>query len=199
MKQVQDHYFKRAKKEKYPARSVYKLQEIDKKYKIIKQGHTILDIGCAPGSWSQYILEKIGKGRVLGIDIANSVQISDSRFHFLKRDIFELRKGDFEKYRNRFDLITSDAAPSTTGNKFVDSQASLAIVKRVFQLANDILKPHGSIIAKIFQGEDVNTFINSEKKFFLKILFFKPKSSRKESRELFIIAFDRREQSDKEY
>lgn len=199
MKQIQDHYFKRAKKEKYPARSVYKLKEIDEKYKIIKQGHTILDIGCAPGSWSQYMLEKIGKGSVLGIDIANSVQLSDPRFHFLKRDIFDLRKGDIEKYRNGFDLITSDAAPSTTGNKFVDSQASLAIVKRVFQLADDILKPHGSIIAKVFQGEDLNAFINSEKKYFLKILFYKPKSSRKESRELFIIAYDRRVRSDKEY
>jgi 23S rRNA (uridine2552-2'-O)-methyltransferase len=199
MKQVQDQYFKRAKKEKYPARSVYKLQEIDEKYKIIKKGHTILDIGCAPGSWSQYILEKIGNGRLLGIDIATTVQISDPRFHFLKRDIFELRKGDIEKYRSAFDLITSDAAPSTTGNKFVDSQASLAIVKRVFQLADDILKPHGSIIAKIFQGEDVNAFINSEKINFSKILFFKPKSSRKESRELFIIAIDRRARSDKEY
>ncbi len=199
MKQVQDHYFKKAKREKYPARSVYKLQEIDVKYKIIKQGQTILDIGCAPGSWSQYILKKIGKGRVLGIDIINSVQISDPRFHFLKRDIFELQKGDIEKYRNRFDLITSDAAPSTTGNKFADNQVSLAIVKRVFQLADDILKPHGSIIAKVFQGEDLRAFVAAEKKYYAKISLFKPKSSRKESRELFIIALDRRVQSDQEY
>ena len=199
MKKVQDFYFQQAKREKYPARSVYKLKEINEKYKIIKKNFTVLDIGCSPGSWSQYILENIGKGKVVGIDIRDNVHIDDPRFRFLKGDLLEINKSQFIDKTNKFDLITSDAAPNTTGDKFSDSQKSLAIVERVFEIAKDTLKPHGSIVAKIFQGEDLKGFIQRVKKEYARILLFKPQSSRQESRELFIIALDRRVSIDTEH
>ena len=196
MRNIQDYYFKKAKKERYPARSVYKLEEIDTKYRIVRRGFHILDIGCAPGSWSKYLLKKIGYGKITGIDIVNSVKISDKRFTFLQNDILHPDKDFLRNNLHTFDLIISDASPSTTGNPFVDSQSSLAIVKGVFRVAEKILKSHGTVIAKIFQGEDVIMFLKELKKDYEKINVFKPKSSRKESREVFIIAQDRREVSD---
>lgn len=196
MKKIQDYYFKKAKKDHYRARSVYKLEEIDNKYRIVKPGYHILDVGCGPGSWSQYLLKKIGKGEILGIDISNKVKLSDLRFTFMQGDILNIDESFLKNNTYRFDLITSDAAPRTTGNKFVDSQSSLAIVKGVFRVAEGVLKPHGSVIAKIFQGEDVTTLLKELKKSYKKIHVFKPKSSRKESSEVFIIAQDRRESSD---
>jgi len=199
LKKIQNHYFKKAKKEKYSARSVYKLEEINNKYQLIKNGFQVLDIGCAPGSWSQYLLKKIGNGKIVGIDIKKNVQISDKRFTFIHGNIFHIDEKFLNSNQNTFDLITSDAAPNTTGNKFVDSQNSLAIVKKVFQIAQSVLKINGSIIAKVFQGEDLKAFIDGVRKDFLKIVLFKPKSSRKESYELFIIAIKRNENIDTNY
>ncbi|MBA7638958.1 Ribosomal RNA large subunit methyltransferase E [subsurface metagenome] len=199
MKKIQNHYFKKAKKEKYSARSVYKLEEINNKYQLIKNGFQVLDIGCAPGSWSQYLLKKIGNGKIVGIDIKKNVQISDKRFTFIHGNIFHIDEKFLNSNRNTFNLITSDAAPNTTGNKFVDSQNSLAIVKKVFRIAQSVLKINGSIIAKVFQGEDLKAFIDGVRIDFLKIVLFKPKSSRKESNELFIIAIKRNITIDTKY
>jgi len=192
MKKLQDYYFKKAKEDNYFARSVYKLEEIDKRYHIIKKEIKVLDIGCAPGSWSQYILKKIGNGQVLGIDINKNINISDDRFSFMIGDIFKINEETLLKRFKLFDLIVSDAAPKTSGDKFIDSQNSLRIVKRVFELAEKILRIDGSIVAKVFQGEDLKTFLYSVKVDFKKINLFKPKSSRKESKEIFIIAIGRR-------
>lgn len=221
MKKIRDYYFRKAKEEKYPARSVYKLIEIDRKYHVLRKGQTILDVGCAPGSWSMYMLKRVGNGRVIGIDIDSKVNIQDHRFHFINDDILRLNnsvlagelKGEIQsKERSKeqtqepsikvseekpliqpiFDLIVSDAAPKTTGDKFFDSQQSLIIVKRVFEIATDLLKPGASVVAKVFQGEDVSEFIRGLKSHFREVHLFKPKSSRSESKELFIIALKRR-------
>jgi 23S rRNA (uridine2552-2'-O)-methyltransferase len=221
MKKIKDYYYRKAKEEKYPARSVYKLIEIDRKYHILRKGQTILDVGCAPGSWSMYMLKKVGNGRVIGIDIDSKVHIRDPRFHFINDDILRINKtalagelkGEIqskellkeqiqepsnkvseEKTRTQplFDLIVSDAAPKTTGDKFSDSQQSLIIVKRVFEIATNLLKPGASVVAKVFQGEDVSEFIRGLKPHFREVHLFKPKSSRSESKELFIIALQRR-------
>ena len=90
MQKVRDYYFKKAKQDNYPARSVYKLEEIDKKYRFFKKGKKVLDIGCSPGSWSRYIIKKIGNGRVIGIDTSGNIQIQDDRFTFLHADIFKI-------------------------------------------------------------------------------------------------------------
>jgi 23S rRNA (uridine2552-2'-O)-methyltransferase len=192
MRKIKDYYFKKAKQDKYPARSVYKLEEIDNKCRLIKKDIKILDIGCSPGSWSQFMLKKIGSGSILGIDINNSIRIEDTRFTFMPGNIFDIESSRIQKYIQAFDLITSDAAPNTTGDSFIDSQKSLNIVKRVFQIARDTLKPGGSVVAKVFQGEDLKVFVDGLKEDFSRVILFKPKSSRKESREIFLIAITRR-------
>jgi len=190
MRNVVDHYTRKAHAEHYRARSVYKLIEIDEKFGVVKKCMQVLDLGCSPGSWSQYMLKKIGRGRVVGVDTAGHVQVHDNRFRFISADIHTLTVENLNG--QKFDLITSDAMPHTTGNKFVDSQASLNLVRSVFRLAQDALVPGGIVVAKVFQGEDLGKFILEIKKRFERVVLFKPKSSRKESREIFIIAFDRK-------
>ena len=192
MRKVRDHYAKKARKDRYRARSVYKLMEMDRKYQLIRTGMAVLDIGCAPGSWSQYVLEKVGKGHVTGIDLAPSVSLGDSRFSYIHADILNhdtvsILSGEGCK-RPLFDLILSDAAPKTTGSKFSDSQNSLRLVRNVFELSGTFLKNGGAVCAKVFQGEDMKTFVDSLRKGFARVDLFKPKSSRAESRELYIIA-----------
>jgi 23S rRNA (uridine2552-2'-O)-methyltransferase len=193
MQKIRDHYYKKAKQEKYFARSVYKLEEIDKKYRILKKGVKILDIGCSPGSWSQYMLKKVGNGSIVGIDISNNVRIHDNRFTFLQGDIFEIDPVFLKEQYKAFDIIASDAAPKTTGNKFTDAVQSLNIVSRVFSIADNILTPGGTAVAKVFQGEDLKALLEKIKKHYERVSLFKPKSSRRESREIFIIAHNRRQ------
>lgn len=192
MKRVRDHYFKRARLEGYAARSVYKLKEIDEKYRLLKEEFTVLDIGCAPGSWSQYILERIERGRLIGIDLENCLQIEDPRFSFIRGDILDIDPVTLLSEAPSWDLILSDAAPNTTGNKFTDSQKSLALVERVAELASRLLKPGGSFVAKVFQGEDIGSFLNSLKPLYKRIVSYKPRSSRSESKELYIIALGKK-------
>jgi 23S rRNA (uridine2552-2'-O)-methyltransferase len=191
MREIRDHYFKRAKEEHYLARSVYKLMEIDKKWRLLKSGMHVLDVGCAPGSWSQYILKHLGKGRVIGIDLMKTVAVQDERFTYIQADVLSSDIEDLV-YPFRFDLVLSDAAPGTTGSGFADAQASLRLVERVFGLAVEVLNTGGSVVAKIFQGEDVKEFADGLREDYARVSMFKPKSSRKESRELYIIAQKRR-------
>jgi 23S rRNA (uridine2552-2'-O)-methyltransferase len=192
MREIRDHYFKRAKEEHYLARSVYKLMEIDRKYGLLDRGVRVLDIGCAPGSWSQYILQRIGKGEVTGIDLVDRVAIRNERFTYMRADILS-SEAEAALKPFRFDLVVSDAAPKTTGNGFSDAQVSLRLVERVFSLAGVLLKTGGSVAAKVFQGEDVKGFVDGLREEYARVSLFKPKGSRKESRELYIIAQKRRE------
>ncbi len=195
MRKVRDHYSKRAQAEQYRARSVYKLIEIDLKFHLIRRGMRVLDIGCAPGSWSQHVLKQVGDGHITGIDLAPSVNIGDSRFTYMQVDILDPDTvlnvgygGGNETDPSSYDLILSDAAPKTTGNKFSDSQNSLRLVRAVYEISRALLKGGGSVVAKVFQGEDLKAFVDSIRKDFGKVDLFKPKSSRAESRELYIIA-----------
>ena len=197
MKKIFDHYSKKAKEENYAARSVYKLIEIDQKYNIIKRGMKILDIGCSPGSWSQYILKRIGKGKLFGIDISNKItsRISskDKRFTFIKSDIFYLNIDLLKEKTGELDLILSDISPNTTGDKFLDSQISLRMLEQVFKISDALLKPSKNVVAKVFQGEDLEGYIKDYiKSKYERILRFKPKSSRKESKEIYIIAIGKK-------
>jgi 23S rRNA (uridine2552-2'-O)-methyltransferase len=198
MREVRDHYYKQAKAEQYRARSVYKLMEIDRKFHLFKGGFSVLDIGCAPGSWSQYALEHVGNGHITGIDLAHSVEIRDSRFTFIQADILDKNvlshfgcEGGDRGMPPPFDLILSDAAPKTTGNKFTDGQNSLRLVRAVFEISRALLRDGGCVVSKVFQGEDVKDFVDSIRKDFGRVDLFKPKSSRSESRELYIIARNR--------
>jgi 23S rRNA (uridine2552-2'-O)-methyltransferase len=198
MREIRDYYYKKAKAEQYRARSVYKLMEIDRKFHLLRKGFSVLDIGCAPGSWSQYALEHVKNGHITGIDLAHSVDIRDSRFTFIQADILDKNvlahigcKTEDRGTFCSFDLIVSDAAPKTTGNKFTDSQNSLQLVRAVFEIAKSLLRDGGSVVSKVFQGEDVKGFIDSIRQDFGRVDLFKPKSSRVESRELYIIARNR--------
>lgn len=184
-----DKWAKKAKEMGFPARSVFKLMELQERYKIIKQGDIILDLGASPGSWSKYALSLVGKkGKVVGIDLL-PVKLNHPNFFFLQKDVFELKNTDFEKLNiTNFDVILSDMAPKTTGEKFRDHICSVRLVEKALEIAMDYLKEGGNLIAKVFEGEKVPEIKKQIKNHFKSVKFFKPKSCRKESREIFIVA-----------
>lgn len=184
-----DKWAKKAKEKGYPARSVFKLMEIQEKYKIIKKGNTVLDLGASPGSWSKYVLNIIGsKGKVVGIDLLPA-KIKHPNFYFFQKDVFEIKENDFKNLGiEKFDVILSDMAPKTTGDKFRDHVRSIRLVEKALELALNYLKEGGSFIVKIFEGEKLPGLKKQIEKYFKSAKLFKPKSSRKESKEIFIIA-----------
>lgn len=187
-----DHYTRKAQKDKYPARSVYKLQEMQQKFHLIKKGNRVLDLGCAPGSWLLYAVELIGKsGQVTGIDLkALKIPIpSQATVHI--GNILEMDSATFGKGYN---VVMSDMAPSTTGYKDVDAVRSLELCRAALNIAGEFLAPGGSFICKIFQGEGLKEFTDDVAKFFKKHKVFKPQSCRKASREIYIIGIDKKQE-----
>ena len=190
MKQYRDYYFKKAKQENYPARSVYKLQEMDKAHKLLRPGQKVLDLGACPGSWTLYAAEQVGAaGRVLGIDLNMPDTVFPGHVVFLQEDIFS-RSPEFLGHLQSlapFDVVMSDMAPKTTGSKFTDQARSIQLVEEAYGVALEWLKPGGTFIAKVFEGPDVQPFVQSLRGQFVKVTMFKPKSSRSESKEIFIL------------
>lgn len=181
----QDHYFKKAKEENYPARSVYKLQEINKKYRLVKPGDFVLDIGCAPGSWMIYLSEKVGrKGKVIGIDIVDLKIPLKENMKFIKGDVRKFVNGFDEK----FDVIVSDAAPGTSGVHFVDVAKSLELAEASLDIVKKSLKPRGIFICKIFEGDGTSEFLEEIKNLFIFVKSFRPSAVRKYSREFYLVA-----------
>ena len=186
-KQKRDIYVRQSKVDGYRARSAYKLIEIDEKFKIFKGGISIIDIGAAPGSWSQYALKKAKSGRLISIDlkamepIGNSVQICGD---FTEQII----QNEIKKHiNNKVDVVLSDMAVNTTGIKNIDSIQTGELSKEAMIFAKNILKVNGFFISKIFMGGIFNEIVAEGKKFFKVVKVFKPKSSRKDSKESFII------------
>ncbi len=195
MKKVQDYYFKKAKKEKYPARSVYKLEEAQERFRFLKRGDHALDIGCFPGSWSMYASKVLGpQGLVVGVDLQagnRSQQSGRSAVEFVCGDIMEDSTiAAVKKYCTGFEAVLSDMAPQTTGNKWSDQQKSLELSRRAFALALELLAVGGSFYCKVFEGEDFKEFYDSVRPYFGKTKIVKPKSSRKESREVFVLGMN---------
>ncbi len=193
MKKIQDHYFKRAKKEGYPARSVYKLEEVQQKRRFLNKGDLVLDLGCQPGSWSMYAAKVVGPaGLVVGVDLHRGKGIHMSggaKIHVLQGDIMDdAILADIGTVCERFSAVISDMAPHTTGNKWADQQQSLKLCRRALQLAVSFLKNNGVFYCKVFEGDDFKEFINEVKRFFASVKVVKPKSSRSESREVFVLA-----------
>ena len=179
------HLTEKAKKENYPARSVYKLKEIQKKFKLIKNGDRVLDLGASPGSWFLYASELIGnKGKIVGIDLKElNIKKLPKNGEFYILDIFESSIVQDEY----FNVILSDMAPSTTGVKNLDAFKSFELCKEALEIAKKRLKKNGSFVCKIFQGEDFESFIKMVKKLFAKYKIFKPDSCRKNSKEIYLI------------
>ena len=186
-KQRRDTYVRQSKVDGYRARSAYKLIEIDEKFKIFKGGISIIDIGAAPGSWSQYAAKIAKSGRLISIDlkemepIGNTVQIQGD---FTEENIqTEIKK----HIKDKIDVVMSDMAVNTTGIKNIDSIQTGELCKEAMFFAKDLLKDNGFFISKIFMGGSFNEIIDLGKEIFKNVRVFKPKSSRKDSKESFII------------
>ena len=183
-----DHYSIRAKKEGYPARSVYKLEEIDKKFSLISPGSRILDIGSAPGSWTMYCLKKAGKnGLVASVDLKDvEIDKTDDRLVFVQGDFFDEAVQNSLLEKGPFDNVISDAAPSTTGNRTVDAGRSFTLAAGIIGIAEKMLKPGGNLVIKIFQGGDEKELVEMLAGKFATAKIFKPKACRSESFETYI-------------
>ena len=186
-KQRRDIYVRQSKVDGYRARSAYKLIEIDKKFKIFKGGISIIDIGAAPGSWSQYALKASKNSKLISVDlkkmqpIGNSVQIQGD---FTDEKIQEEIK---KNINTKVDVVMSDMAVDTTGIKNVDSIQTGELCKEAMFFAKDLMKDNGYFVSKIFMGSTFNEIVAEGKKYFKEVKVFKPKSSRKDSKESFII------------
>lgn len=187
MKKIQDHYFNKAKKDGYVARSAYKLQEINERHKIIKKNFKVLDLGCYPGSWMQYISKKIGdKGIVVGVDRTQLKMQLLPNTRFVHSDINDLNLNDLS-LDFHYDFICSDMAPNSTGIRDVDLARSLDLCEMVLTIAQNHLKKKGTVLMKAFQGSSFDLLKNQVKDAFHQMKIIKPQSSRNESREIFLL------------
>lgn len=190
---VKDRFFYKAKEEGFAARSVYKLQELDKKGRFIKTGQCIVDLGCAPGSWTQWLSQKVGpKGFVIGFDLT-PVTMKLPNAYFYTADLLETPIKEFlleKEHPCPVDGVVSDMAPKTTGIRDVDQARSLELCQMALQTAEQILKPDGFFVCKIFQGKEFDIYKSQLKKKFSKIDILKPESTRKSSFEIFLLGLN---------
>ena len=192
MKKVKDYYYQKAKKENYSARSVYKLKEINEKKHFIKRGQKILELGAAPGSWSEYVSKILGQeGFVLGIDLKERPKKISDNAPFIRGDVFEIDLSVYKNYTKSYSGIISDMAPNTTGHKNTDHLQSVALCEKSLYLSLQLVKKGGYLLVKIFQGSDFQNFVNRMKKHYGSVSILKPKSSRKESKEIFILGLNK--------
>jgi 23S rRNA (uridine2552-2'-O)-methyltransferase len=190
----QDHYARRAQKENYAARSVYKLAEIQKKHRLINKNDRVLDLGCAPGSWLQFSAQQVGEhGQVVGVDLKPVTIQLPAQVRVITADIDELHQDETHPLGDPFNVVLSDMAPATTGSKHADAVRSFVLCETAFAVAEKWLQPGGHFVCKIFQGEDFKAFCDMVKTRFSRMHIFKPQSSRKGSKEIFIIGLDKKE------
>jgi len=184
-RRVSDYWARKARKEKYPARSVYKLKEVDLKYHLLKPGSRVLDLGSAPGGWLMYASERVGpKGLVVGLDLEPlKVKLRDN-MRFKQADVLEIDPEMLLEY-GPLDLVLSDMAPATTGVKEVDQARSLELARVALTLSRVMLNQEGAFLVKIFEGPQVADFFNDLKREFKIVRRVKPKSSRRISPEIF--------------
>ena len=190
-----DHYYVEAKEQGFLARSVFKLQEIDKKYSLFDRKRNndpfcVLDLGCAPGSWIQYVLPKLGpQDLLIGIDL-NPITIKDDKLTFIQKDINDVTIDELSNIikADGVDLVLSDMAPKTCGIRSIDQERSLELCRLAVTTADRMLKKGGSLVIKIFKSQGVKELSNELKKGYSNVDIFKPNSSRSESLEIFVIA-----------
>ena len=187
---VKDHYYQKAKQENFLARSIYKLEEIDQKYKVLKAGMKVVDFGYYPGSWIQYTSRVIGdNGIVVGIDIqeVNKKLSGIKNVRVYQQSIFDVTDLTQLGVEDQFDVVLSDMAPSTTGIKTVDQARSLDLVESVFGVLPRFLRPGGNFVIKVFDSQGAQDFLKAQKNLFGEFHFLKPKSTRSVSKEFFVI------------
>lgn len=185
-----EHFYKEAKRAGYRARSAFKLNQIQNKFSIIKKGDTVIDLGAAPGGWSQVAKGLVGEqGTIIGIDLSYIEPIEGVTF--LQRDLTE--KTAIEEIRkiignNNVDVVLSDMSPDISGNYSIDHARSIYLCEHSLLLAEQILKPGGNFVCKVFDGEDLNSFVRKVSQNFRMVKQFSPAASRKSSSEIYIIA-----------
>ena len=196
---VQDHYFKKAKEQNFVARSIFKLEEIDQKFKIISPGQNILDLGASPGSWSQYCSKKIGpNGRLLGADlteIPEKLAKTMSNAKFIQADLRDINLEEIFKeygFNEPFDVVLSDMAPKTTGIRFTDQARSYELCEIALNVARKFLRKDGHFVCKLFHSDDFSKLREEIKKDFQRFEAVKPDSTRKISTEIFLVGLKKK-------
>ncbi|HNX76995.1 MAG TPA: RlmE family RNA methyltransferase [Candidatus Rifleibacterium sp.] len=186
---LNDHYLQKSRLDDYRSRAAYKLEEIDQKYKLIKPGQKILDLGAAPGSWTQYALRKVnGKAKIIAIDLLEIAPVEGAII--IKGDIRDAANQAriTELAPHGLDLILSDMAPDTTGVHFADTENSALLVHLALDIVEKLLKPGGCFVAKVFEGAEYQQLLQRARKMFDFAKSFNPKASLTRSREIFLVA-----------
>lgn len=176
---MKDKFTSRAKSEGYKGRAVFKLKSLNGRYKVIKKGSRVLDLGAWPGSWSQYCLELGCK-----VDAVDLVEVKINDINFIKGDVFN---EDIFESLGEYDVVLSDLAPKTIGVRKIDNEASFDLCIRALEISRNVLVKNGNFICKIFQSEFFDSFIKEIKKDFMSVKVIKPEASRKRSKEIYVV------------
>jgi 23S rRNA (uridine2552-2'-O)-methyltransferase len=189
-RQERDPYVQRARREGWRSRAVFKLEEIDRKERLLKPGMVCVDLGAAPGGWSQYVTEKLdGRARIIAVDLLSMDALPNVEFvegDFREDEVFArllAAVGD-----DGADLVMSDMAPNITGTKAVDQPRSMYLAELALDMARRVLKPGGSFVCKLFQGEGFDEFVRDARNSFERVRVIKPEASRSASREVYLVA-----------
>jgi 23S rRNA (uridine2552-2'-O)-methyltransferase len=184
-----DPLTKAAKADGFAARSVFKLEEIHRRFRVIRQARRVVDLGCSPGSWAQFVMQKLpANGKLVGVDI-NPPAVSG--FTFIERSVLDVPAEDIlAALEGQADVVLSDMAPLTTGNKLGDHVAQLELADRALLLATRVLRPGGSFVVKVFDGEDTSEFVTRAKAHFAKTKRVRPEAVRTNSREFYLVCLE---------
>lgn len=189
-KRPQDRFGHKARREGFPARSVYKLEEIDRRVRLFRPGQRVLDLGASPGSWTLYAAQKVGaKGRVLGLDIQPPRTELPPQAEIRVADVLTAKPEDLD---GPYDVVVSDMAPSTTGQKSLDQYRSFELAMRALEIAKGVLRPGGAFVAKIFQGGDFPEAKKAVAAAFDTVRIIRPEAVRTESYEVFLVGLGRK-------
>lgn len=187
-----DSFTKAAKAQGYPARSVFKLEEIDRRTRLFRGGQRVLDLGAAPGSWSKYAAERVGaNGRVLAIDLTEIRAVMPPQVERVQGDVFALPEEEIGRF-GPYDVVLSDMAPATTGTRFADQARSFDLFMRAVDLAEKALKPGGAFVGKLFMGEDFSRAKERVRLLFSEVRVLRPEATRSQSYEVFIVGLGRK-------
>jgi 23S rRNA (uridine2552-2'-O)-methyltransferase len=194
-RRTRDHYAKRARRERYPARSIYKLEEIDRRVRLLEPGAVVLDLGAAPGSWSLYVAEQVtGSGKVVAVDRQPLAVGVPQNVIFIEGDALTIDHAELLAAAGApaFDAVLSDMAPHTSGQRFVDQSRSFRLFSRALEIAGALCRPGGNFVGKLFQGEDFEQARDAVRQMFTKARVLRPSSVRSESYEIYLVGLGRR-------
>lgn len=188
----EDHYTRRAREEQWLARSVYKIEEIDKKVRLLHAGDRVLDLGCYPGSWSQYSVSKTGpKGHVVGVDLKKPDRFFSPCFKFIQADVLSVDVEYIAKEVGPRDVVISDLAPATSGIRVTDASRSMELALKALSIGLAVLKTGGHFLCKVFEGPDVTALRAELARHFSKVQTLRPSAVRKASTEIYLLAMKR--------